>query len=319
MKQQLLALLIVLWSFSSEAQTYVSDSLMAIYVESGLANKKFMPKGKLKGDIRVGEWVDYTFEFINTYWQNEDIIDARFDHLLIKSTGKYVKGEKSGLWKFYAVEEGTFNKYHIADVTYKNSKREGPIILYYSSGETAAKGNNENELLQGVLTVFHKTGETARKAQVDKDQIQGVMTYYYATGEKKGDVKFNNGMRNGASKFYYKNGAIKTDYNYVNDTLHGTCLNYYPNNNVQQEAIYENGAITSLKYFYESGQLWVYKEYKNGTYYNVLGLYDDTGKPLDFGTLKDGTGTVKYYTEKAKVYLIKTYKDGEVINEKRFN
>src|SRR5690606_8730385 len=98
------------------------------------------------------------------------------------SMGKYVKGEKSGLWKFYAVEEGSFKKYKIADVTYKNDKREGPVTFYYSSGEVAATGNNENELLQGVLIVFYKTGELARKANFDKDQIQDVMTHYYKTG-----------------------------------------------------------------------------------------------------------------------------------------
>lgn len=319
MKQLLITLHLALWSFNSQAQTYISDSLMSIYVESGLANKKFIPKGKLKEGVRVGKWEDYTFEFIHTYWQNEDIIDVRFDHLLIKSTGNYVNGEKSGLWKFYAVEEGTFKKTQIAEVTYKNGKRQGQITFYYSSGETAATGNNENELLQGVLTVFYKTGELARKANVEQGQVQGVMTHYYRTGEKKGEVNFNNGMQNGASKFYYTNGAIKTNYNYVNDTLQGACFNYYPNNNVQQEAIYENDTITTLKYFYESGQLWVYKEYKNGTYYNVLALFDVTGKPLDYGTLKDGTGTVKYYTENAKVYLIETYKDGTIINEERFD
>ncbi len=319
MKKQPIVLLLTLWALNSPAQNYISDSLMSIYVESGIADQKFIPEGKSKNDVKVGKWIDYTFEFMYTYQQNDEIVDASFEHLLIQSTGKYSNGLKSDMWRFNAIEEGTFKKYHIADVTFKEGKKDGPITLYYSSGEKAATGNYNNELLHGTFTVFYKTGEVASRFNIVDDRIQGILTYFYRTGEKKASLHYTTGIRSGEYTVYYKNGLIKTKKHYVNDTLQGEATQYYPSGGIQEKAIYKNGEFQSWKYYYESGQLWVHKEYKDGRYYNILELYDSSGNPLDHGTLKDGTGTVKYYTEDAKVYFIRTFEDGRIINEERFD
>ena len=80
--------------------------------------------------------------------------------------------------------------------------------------------------------------------------------------------------------------------------------------------MFKNGvADGSYKYYYSNGQLWVEKEYSNGLLINIVGSYDQKGKPRDKGTLKDGNGTVKYYTEDGKVYTIETYQNGKKIKE----
>ncbi len=319
MKKKSIIFLLTLWCLHSHAQNFISDSLMSIYVESGVANQNFMPEGKSKKDIRVGKWVDYTFEFIYTYHKNNDVVDEYFEHLLIQSKGKYSNGQKSGLWRFNAVEEGTFVKYHIADVTFIGGKKTGPITLFYSSGEKAAEGTYKNDLLQGTYTVFYKSGEVVRRYNIVEDRVQGILTYFYKTGEVKVEMNYSDGKRSGEYIGYYKSGAIKTKKKYVNDTLQGEGIQYYPNGQVQEESVYYNGKFKSWKYYYESGQLWVHKEYENGKYHNILELYDSSGNPLDFGTLKDGTGTVKYYTEDSKVYLIRTFDKGVVVNEERLD
>jgi antitoxin component YwqK of YwqJK toxin-antitoxin module len=319
MKKQLIALLLIIWFSSVHGQNFISDSLMSIYVESGIANQTFQPEGKSKKDVRVGKWIDYTFEFIYTYQQNDDVVDASFKHLLIQSTGKYSNGQKNGLWCFYAVVEGTFKKYHIANVTYKNGKREGPITLFYSSGEKAAEGNCENEIIQGTVTVYYKTGEVAQRFKKNEGSIQGILSTFYQSGENRATLNFVNGLRNGTETTYYKNGAVKSKRNFLNDTIRDTSIYYYPNGSIQEEDIYKNGEISEWRYYYESGQLWVQKEYKDGKYFNILQLYDLKGTPLDHGTLKDGNGTVKYYTEDTKIYLIRTFESGEIINEERFD
>ncbi|WP_159038670.1 toxin-antitoxin system YwqK family antitoxin [Brumimicrobium mesophilum] len=320
MKKYIITLILIYLSSNIFAQSFVSDSLMAIYVETGVANKNFIAKGNSKGKIRVGAWSDYTFENILTYQQKDnDRIYENLDHLLIESTGKYSNGQKNGLWIFYAVEGGTFEKYHIADVTYKNDKRAGPITLFYSSGEKAAEGNNENELLHGNYSVFYKTGEVARRYQLKKDLLQGLVTYFYKTGEKEFSVNYIDGIKQGQYLSYYKNGTIENKSNYTNDTLQGLDIYYYPNGTVREEDRYKDGILTEVKYYYESSQLWVQKEYKDGKYFNIKQLYDSQGNSLDFGTLKDGTGTVKYYTEDAKVYLIRFFEDGIVVNEEYYD
>jgi antitoxin component YwqK of YwqJK toxin-antitoxin module len=293
---------------------------MSIFVESGFANEHFIPKGDSENGERVGKWSDYSFEFIPTYEQDEnDIIDEWYDHLLIRSEGKYVGNEKIGLWKFYALEGRVLKKYHIADVTFNNNEKNGPVTLFYSTGEKAAETFYKKGLMHGEYTVFYKTGEVARKYEMVKDTTQGELTFFYRTGERKLTMNFIDGTRTGESKGYYKNGDLKSTKTYVDDTVQGFCTYYYPNGKTREEHIYKDGVLTSLKYYYESGQLWISKVYRKGKYFNVLELYDYKGNYLDYGTLKDGTGTVKFYTHDAKVYLIRTYEDGEVINEEYFD
>lgn len=320
MKQITLVIFFLFSGFEVSAQTFISDSLMGILVDSGFANENFIPKGKTRNNVRIGIWDDFTFEFIYTYQQNEDeTVDSELAHLLIQSTGKYASNQKEGLWKFNALEEGTLKKYHIADLTYKNGKRDGPVTYYYSSGSKAANGSYKDDILHGNYTVYFKTGEVARSFNLVRDRLQGVMTYFYKTGEKKVELNYINGVKSGEYTEYYKNGAIKTKMHYVNDTLQGEVIQYYSGGQIQAEGVCENGKYKSWKYYYESGQLWVHREYKDGKIYNIKELYDSSGVPLDSGTLKNGTGTVKYYTENAQVYLIRTFEQGRVIHEEQFD
>ena len=72
------------------------------------------------------------------------------------------------------------------------------------------------------------------------------------------------------------------------------------------------------RYYYENGQLWVEKEYRNERLWNIAGSYDSKGKSKDTGTLKDGNGTVLFYTEEGKIYLIQTLQNGHVMKEEKF-
>lgn len=321
MKHTLVLLAVILiYIPKTFSQEYISDSLMSVFVESGFANEHFIPKGKLKNGERVGKWTDYSFEFIPTYEQDEnEIIDEWYEHILICSEGKYVRNQKNGVWKFFALEGRALNKYHIADVTFKNDEKNGPVTLFYSTGEKAAETFYKNGLLHGEYTMFYKTGEVVRKYEMVEDTMQGQLTFFYRTGERKLTMNFIDGIRTGESKGYYKNGDIKSTKTYVDDSVQGFCTFYYPNGKIQEVGLYKNGILTSLKYYYESGQLWVSKVYRKGKYFNVLELYDSEGNSLDFGTLKDGTGTVKFYTQDAEVYLIRTYEEGEIINEEYFD
>lgn len=263
MKKQLITLLLIFWISNTYSQNFVSDSLMSIYIDSGIADQNFKAKGKYKDGIKVGKWVDYTFEFILTYKQrDENTVDESFSHLLIQSNGNFIDGEKNGPWSFNAVEEGSFKKYHIADVSYKNGERDGPVTMYYASGEKAATGSYENNLLQGNFTVYTKSGEVDRTFNLYHDKIEGELTYFYKSGKKKYLYNFVKGFRQGESLSYYENGTIKSKKKYINDTLQGSEIHYYPNGKTQEETIFINGDISSLKYYYESGQLWVNREYK---------------------------------------------------------
>ncbi len=311
----LISVFSVLKSFS---QAFISDSLMEICVNSGYANNNFIPKGESKNDIRIGKWNDYTFEFILSYSQTKYIVDENLEHLLIESLGKYSDGKKNGKWIYYGIENETMKRFHLADVTFKNDKKDGPITFYYSSGEKAAVGSYYKDELNGSFIVYFKTGEIERKYEILNGTIQGELTYYYKSGEKEIKVHFTDGKKEGEEIGFYKNGIIKRERTFINNTLQGDSKIYYPNGKIQEVGQYMDGKLINVKYYYESGQLWVNKQYKEEKYYNILELYDSSGHSLDPGSLKDGTGTVKFYTENAKVYLIRTFKEGVIVKEEEF-
>lgn len=58
------------------------------------------------------------------------------------------------------------------------------------------------------------------------------------------------------------------------------------------------------KYYYENGQFWIEKEYKDGLFMNVMCNFDEFGKLRDFGILKDGNGMIKYYIRIGEIYNI---------------
>lgn len=315
MKKQLLLLLSFVLSLNVISQQFVNDSLMEIYLESGAANKNFRAEGKTIDNKRIGKWTDYTFEFVITYHEVNDETTSRGEHLLIQSTGKYFKNEKSGVWKFYAVEAETFDKYHIADVTFKNGVLEGAFTYYFSTGEKAAESNYKNGKADGVVKEYYKSGELAQKYFLVENIVQSTHIIFFKSGNIKSKVNYIDNLREGVEVKFYENGNMRQKRFYINDNLEGDSEIFYPSGKVQELAIYDKNKVKQIKYYYESGQLWVSKVYQDEKYYNVLELYDSEGKPLDFGTLKDGNGTVKYYNHNAEVYRIRTFKNGKIVKD----
>lgn len=61
------------------------------------------------------------------------------------------------------------------------------------------------------------------------------------------------------------------------------------------EEEYNQGVIKLSKLYFYNGQLHLVMTIKNKKTYNVLEAYNVKGKKLDFGTLKNGKGTLNMY------------------------
>lgn len=75
-----------------------------------------------------------------------------------------------------------------------------------------------------------------------------------------------------------------------------TVKGYFLNGNPYYECRYKNNDLHGISSFYTSaGKLHYTLEYKNGKPVSLVNSYDLKGDPMDGGTLKNGTGTVKLY------------------------
>jgi len=90
----------------------------------------------------------------------------------------------------------------------------------------------------------------------------------------------------------------------------GKFIWYHKNGINQTEKVYKDNVITHEKIWYDTGNLWTERSYVDGKLHNVLSLYDPNGKPLSYGTLKDGDGSHLTYNVTGTKVEKRTYKDG---------
>jgi antitoxin component YwqK of YwqJK toxin-antitoxin module len=285
-------------SFEASSQTisYVVDSVMNEYMQSGYANEHFMPSGKYdKYNLRDGKWKDYTVDETFTWYIDNSTPVAFSGYFLIYGEGKFEHDLREGTWELYLLEDKTFKKIHFRTLNYVHGKREGMRTDYYPSGKIAYQGNYANDLYDGEHTIYFENGNKFDAG-------------YYSKGNSIG-WNFS----------YYMDGTLKSKRFYSNDTVVGTSTFYYPSGKIEWTAEYKNGIGDGLyRYYYESGQLWTEKLFKEGKVMEVNGTYSMDGTKLDHGTITNGNGTVISYTLKGKVYNISTYENGVEVSEENF-
>ena len=80
----------------------------------------------------------------------------------IKEEGKYDKGYKVGLWKYYDTNQQTIEKTH-----YNWDKFHGLSFLYWDNGQVKERRNYVNDLKTGEWHRYYKDGKLASKEQYD--------------------------------------------------------------------------------------------------------------------------------------------------------
>lgn len=95
---------------------------------------------------------------------------------------------------------------------------------------------------------------------------------------------------------YYPGNQLLSVGDYFNDRLHGHHYLYYNNGNLRQHIWFHEGRMME-----------------------VLAYYDESGQPLDAGTLCDGEGEVPVYSMDGAHYKTKIYRKGKLRKVKKVN
>ena len=316
-------LFIIAFTFSfycGYSQTYINYDLMEIYVKNGTDKKYFnsIGKGKTINDKKEGKWEEYLFDSFNYYKFEKGKVNGNRESLLTWGEGNYEGDKRTGLWELYLIDHPSRKKFLCMKANYKNGMRNGEAIYYYPSGEVAAKGVMKDNEIQGKLTQYYPTEEIYQEFSIENGSAEGPSKTFYKDGSIKREIIYCEGAACGLMTGYYPGGEIEYKNNYKEGYLDGHQTYYYPDGTLKEEANWKERKIDgNYKYYYPSGSVWVEKIFENGLVMEIVGLFDKSGAPLDYGTLKNGTGTVKSYTEDGVVYKIDKFKNGELKSSKK--
>lgn len=188
----------------------------------------------------------------------------------IQSEGTYVKGKRSGNWRWY--------------------HRNGKLKM-----ETAyAEG-----LAEGKSTEYFKSGEVRYQSNYKNDELEGALYEFYKSGKLRSEGWFVDGVKNQRSLFYYADGSIESDYYYINGKAHGDCYQYaidgkltevvtynydelrkivsYDTKGIDAEASIDSVATITSKF--NNGKLRFKIEYACSNHHGAYVKYLPSGKP----------------------------------------
>lgn len=295
MKTILSLIITLLGTSSAYAQSLplIKDDLVNKYMKNGYANEHFLSIGtEDKKHLKQGTWKDYEVIEDFEYAEVDGYPNQTFARFLLYGEGEFVDNKREGLWKFYAIQDQTFQKILQKEVSFVHGEKTGHYKYFYPSGNISVEGEYAN------------------------NQYEGETKIYYEDGNLYGSIFFSQDLKTGHHHYYHHNGKLKMEHSFVNDVQDGFYQSFYSNGNVKESCAYSNGQQNgSYKYYYENGVLWTEKEYKDGLLMNVIGSYDNSGKERNKGSLKNGNGTVNHYTEEGKLYLVYTFKKGKMVKQ----
>jgi antitoxin component YwqK of YwqJK toxin-antitoxin module len=122
----------------------------------------------------IADWAKEVYDGdYQEYAENEILI----------AEGKFKKGYKTDLWKYYDKETGQF--FASENYVYKNDSSflEGDVIYYYPSGSVKEVNKYVNGKMNGEMLVYYESGALNIKGMYVNDFLEGIATYYSESGE----------------------------------------------------------------------------------------------------------------------------------------
>ncbi len=124
--------------------------------------------------------------------------------------GKYVNGERQGIWIGY--HNNGVVKY---EITFKDDFPNGYAKFYYKSGSINEEGYRELNKWVGKYLYYYENGQIAYDFFYDNNgERQGKQLYYHENGNIMVSGNWDSGKESGLLKEYYENGSLKSERTY---------------------------------------------------------------------------------------------------------
>lgn len=173
---------------------------------------------------------------------------------------------------------------------------QGSKKFYYPDGKLWGEWSMKDNMIWNSLSLVDTTGKPIDFGNF-KDG-NGTLINFTDSCIKEFSVEYKEGIPHGKSIQYYRNGKIFSEADFVEGTVDGIASYYDENGILVKSYEMKEGLIDgSYKEFHANGKLYFEIYYVRGYVWNVVSMSDTSGRPLDFGTLKNGNGYLKMYDE----------------------
>jgi antitoxin component YwqK of YwqJK toxin-antitoxin module len=129
----------------------------------------------------------------------------------IASSGKFINQLKEGKWKFFSFK---INGYLIGEEEYKENKRNGISVKFYTDSVPAEKITYINDLRTGEWTQYFHDGTVCLKAYYAEGKLHGSFLVFFGNGKPEYVGQYKDDARDGIWKIYNSDGSLKYNIKY---------------------------------------------------------------------------------------------------------
>ncbi len=206
--------------------------------------------------------------------------------------------------------------------SYKDGELDGLNVVYYKNNIKEIghwKAGKQN----GLFQMYTEDGVLIDNANFKDGERDGVTEQFYNdTGKLRVSVNYKNGVLEGEFKAYYPNGNLQGEVNYVNGEMNGDFKEYHENKKIRLSGSYKNSLQEGeWKSYLEDGTLESIINYKDGELHGIKEDYYKNGNVWTRQEFKnnDLDGVYEVYYENGNLQLKAKIKNGQTIEEQRFN
>jgi uncharacterized protein len=217
---------------------------------------------------------------------------------------EYIKGVETGAIKDYSRDGIVLFEGNVQEGLY-----HGDNTWYYPNGKIKVKLKyNSGKILMAYFTMS-PTGDSLDFGKMENGI--GLLKLYDDSARVRETIHFFDEIKNGKRTLYYSNGNLEYENEYCSDTLCKIQTRYHPDGKIDSESTIVNGEYTGIQTnYYLNGKVKSKYEMIGGLIWNVLAQYDTSGKIIDYGTLRNGFGTLITYSDTGYLASRGEYKFG---------
>jgi len=202
----------------------------------------------------------------------------------VESVERFLRDRLHGKYEFYHP-----NGKKSREMEFKNGKRDGHSIYWYSDETKALEHFFVNDVQHGLQRTWHPNGK--REEEV---------TYVHGKREGKSEVWFNNeklsyefnyvdDKRRGMQKSWYGSEKKHYEQEYVHGKRHGVSRRWYENGNMEEEAHFINDQEDGKQTVWTALGVKVQECYaRNGVYHGKHNSFDRAGNLVEQTDYVDG-------------------------------
>jgi antitoxin component YwqK of YwqJK toxin-antitoxin module len=163
-------------------------------------------------------------------------------------------GIKQKYWKIMMTENG--KTYFYAIENFKDGRRNGLCIYFFSNGKKREESQYRNDTLDGFSKTYRSYGGLRYEENFKDGRTHGFKKYYSVDGDLAEEQEYTNGAESGVYRLYSKTKRVIVESFFIDGLENGIRKVYSDNESheIIREFDFKNGVRIASRY-YKKGKL----------------------------------------------------------------